>query len=108
MNVDTQDFNIVMDKEIAEVKIADAINIRISESPVNTIDSQNIEIPAEVEKPDTIPDATQPNIEKLVEAKVEIKAQTKIGKGQEQSIAKLTDNKAERKDDSKVENKVQR
>lgn len=39
MNVDTQDFNIVMDKESAEVKETDVASIEISESPINTVDS---------------------------------------------------------------------
>ncbi|XP_059076522.1 uncharacterized protein LOC131028819 [Cryptomeria japonica] len=103
-----QDFNIVMDKETLEVKTTDGTNIGISESAVNTVDSQNIEKPTEVEKPDTTPDATQSNIEKPVEAEAEIKAQTETGKEQEQSIAEPADSKAEKKNDSKVENKVER
>lgn len=106
MNVDTQDFNIVMDKETTQVKQTKASNIEIFESLVNTIDSQNIEIPAEVKETDTTPDATQQYIEKLVEE--EIEEQTKAEKGQEQSIAEPTVNKAESKDDSKVENKIEK
>lgn len=39
MNVDTQDINIVVDKETAEVKAADTKNSEISESPTHTVDS---------------------------------------------------------------------
>lgn len=105
MNVDTWDFNIVMDKETSEVKQTEATNIEISESPVNTIDSQNIEIPFEVKEIDTILDVTQLNIKNPI--KEEIKAQTEIGKGQEQSIAELIVSKAESKDDGKVEKKIE-
>ncbi|XP_059067556.1 uncharacterized protein LOC131032421 [Cryptomeria japonica] len=121
MNVDTQDFNIVMEKETIEVKQTDAANIEISESPVNTVDSHNIEIPTQVEKPDTIQDATQSNIEKPTEAqaKAEVKTQTEptnddtqqkvekpIEKEPEQSIVELTISKTKNKDDSKIERKI--
>lgn len=61
MNVDKQDFNIVVDKDTLEVKTSDAKNIEISESPVNTTDSQNIEIPTKAKKLE---------IEKLTDAEV--------------------------------------
>lgn len=122
MNVDTQDFNNVMDKETTEVKKIDTANIEISESPVNTVESQIIEIPTQVEKLDTILDATQPNIEKLTEAQeeVEVKTQTKptnvdnqqkveksTKKEPEQSIAEPTVSKIENKEDSKIERKIE-
>lgn len=94
MNVDTQDINVIIDKSSKNVEEnkSEATNIEISESPVDTIDSQQ-------------------NIEKLIEEKVEVEeeveAQTKIGKGQEQSIAESTVSKVESKDDSKVENKIE-
>lgn len=51
MNVDTQDINNVLDKEIAEEKKFEALNVEKLESPVKTIDTQqNIEIPVGIEK----------------------------------------------------------
>lgn len=48
MKVDTQDINIVLDKETTEVKKVEATNDVIFESPVNTVDSQlNTGIPVE-------------------------------------------------------------
>lgn len=99
MNVDTQEFNIVLDKETTEVKKAKTTNIEIFESPVNTIDSQqNIEILAEVKKPETIPDDTLLNIEIPTEAQA---------KAHEQSVAELVVNKANSKDENKVEKQSQ-
>ncbi|XP_059068185.1 uncharacterized protein LOC131858755 [Cryptomeria japonica] len=75
-----------------------------------------------VEKPDTIPDATQPNIEKLTKAQVEVevKLQTEhINVGTQQKVEKLTEkepeqsiveptvSKTESKDDSKIEKKIE-
>ncbi|XP_057840184.2 uncharacterized protein LOC131050066 [Cryptomeria japonica] len=51
MNFDTQDINIVLDKETVEENKAEATNVEISESPVNIVDNQqNIGIPEEAEK----------------------------------------------------------
>ncbi|XP_059064685.1 uncharacterized protein LOC131856779 [Cryptomeria japonica] len=90
MNVDTHDINVIINKysENVEEKKTEATTIEISESSINTVDSQQ-------------------NIEKLieaqVEAKVEVEAQTETGKGQEQSIAEPIVNKDVGKDENKIE-----
>lgn len=53
MNVDTQEVNIVVDKESAEVKVDSVENNKNSEKPTHTVDSQNTEIPAQTEQPET-------------------------------------------------------
>lgn len=73
MNVDRQDINIVVDKEIAEVKADDVKDGKISEIPAHTIDSQKTEIPAQAEKPktekpieDKVTNTKQPKSEKPI------------------------------------------
>lgn len=53
MNVDTQEVNIVVDKETLEVKANSVEESKISEKPAQTIDSQETEILAQVEQLET-------------------------------------------------------
>ncbi|XP_059073527.1 uncharacterized protein LOC131874257 [Cryptomeria japonica] len=100
MNVDTQDLNIVLDKETTEVKRVEATNIEISTSSINIVDSQqNTKEMIEVKKPETIPNDTQLNTEIMAEAQEEAVAE----KGHEQSVAEPIVSKVDSKDENKVE-----
>lgn len=77
MNVDTQDINIVVDKETVEVKATDAKNSEISKSPAHNADSQKIEILAQAKQPETeiptkakVTDTEKMDTEKLAYAEV--------------------------------------